>query len=231
MSWLINSMNNDIGEIFLLYETAEQIWEAAKVTYSSHDNTVELFGQLDLFEKHNWKCAEDGIRYKKIIEKKRVFKFLIGLNQNLDGVRGRILGTKPLPLLREAFSEVRREESQKKVVLEATIKSETTATDGSALAARGGQTQFNDNRFRKGNRPWCDHCKKPGHKKEGCWSRGNTVTQEQQGTADDLPFSKEQMAVLQRFFTQSTQNSQNPVVGTGSLAHKELGLGEDDWQC
>ncbi|KAL5840582.1 hypothetical protein ACOSQ4_013190 [Xanthoceras sorbifolium] len=265
MSWLINSMNNDIGEIFLLYETAEQIWEAAKVTYSSHDNTVELFGvestlhelkqgemsatqyyntltkywqQLDLFEKHHWKCAEDGIRYKKIIEKKRVFKFLIGLNQNLDGVRGRILGTKPLPLLREAFSEVCREESQKKVVLEATVKSENTATDGSALAARGGQTQFNDNRFRKGNRPWCDHCKKPGHKKEGCWvlhgkpadwkpnrftnreSRGNTVTQEQQGTADDLPFSKEQMAVLQRFFTQSTQSSQNPVVGTGSLAHK-----------
>ena len=30
MSWLINSMTNDIGENFLLYETAKDIWEAAK---------------------------------------------------------------------------------------------------------------------------------------------------------------------------------------------------------
>ncbi|KAK0586830.1 hypothetical protein LWI29_013031 [Acer saccharum] len=44
MSWLINSMNNDIGENFLLYETAIDIWEAAKETYSSNDNTSELFG-------------------------------------------------------------------------------------------------------------------------------------------------------------------------------------------
>ncbi|RVW76072.1 hypothetical protein CK203_049183 [Vitis vinifera] len=29
ISWLINSMNNDIGENFLLYETAKEIWDAA----------------------------------------------------------------------------------------------------------------------------------------------------------------------------------------------------------
>ena len=44
MSWLINSMNNNIGENFLLYETATEIWEAAKETYSSSDNMSELFG-------------------------------------------------------------------------------------------------------------------------------------------------------------------------------------------
>ncbi|KAM7461081.1 hypothetical protein LguiA_029202 [Lonicera macranthoides] len=30
MSWLINSMNNDIGENFLLYETTKEIWDAAR---------------------------------------------------------------------------------------------------------------------------------------------------------------------------------------------------------
>ena len=44
MSWLLNSMTNEIGEIFLLYETASDIWLATEETYSSTDNTSELFG-------------------------------------------------------------------------------------------------------------------------------------------------------------------------------------------
>ena len=43
MSWLINSMTNDIGENFLLYGTAKEIWDAAKETYSNNENTSELF--------------------------------------------------------------------------------------------------------------------------------------------------------------------------------------------
>ncbi|EXB67203.1 Rae1-like protein [Morus notabilis] len=91
MSWLINSMNNDIGENFLLFGTAKEIWDAAKETYSSSENTLELFQvestlhdfrqgeqsvtqyyntltrywqQLDLFETHSWKCPEDAATYK-----------------------------------------------------------------------------------------------------------------------------------------------------------------------
>ena len=54
------------------------------------------------------------------MEKKRLYKFFIGLNKNLDGVRERILGTKPFPSLREAFAEIRREESRMKVMLKTT---------------------------------------------------------------------------------------------------------------
>lgn len=43
MSWLINSMAPEIGENFLLYRSAKEIWEAARETYSSRDNTAELF--------------------------------------------------------------------------------------------------------------------------------------------------------------------------------------------
>lgn len=43
MSWLINSMNNDVGENFLLYETTSEIWNAAKETYSHIENTDKLF--------------------------------------------------------------------------------------------------------------------------------------------------------------------------------------------
>ena len=48
--------------------------------------------QLDKFEELEWDCPRDRIMYKKIHEKKRTFKFLLGLNKNLDEVCGRILG-------------------------------------------------------------------------------------------------------------------------------------------
>ncbi|RVW57281.1 hypothetical protein CK203_111284 [Vitis vinifera] len=133
MSWLINSMNNDIGENFLLFGTAKDIWDAAKETYSSSENTSELFQvesalhdfrqgeqsvtqyyntltrywqQLDLFETHSWKCSDDAATYRQIVEQKRLFKFFLGLNRELDDVRGRIMGIKPLPSLRELFRVV-----------------------------------------------------------------------------------------------------------------------------
>ena len=124
MSWLINSMTNEIGENFLFYGITKEIWDATKENNSSFERTLELFSaesifhelqlgdscvtqyfnslkcqwqQLDLFKVHEWKCPKDEALYKQIIEKKRVFKFLIGLNKDLDEVCGRILGTKPLP--------------------------------------------------------------------------------------------------------------------------------------
>ena len=43
MSWLINSMTNEIGENFLLYVTVKDIRDATKETYSSFDNSSKLF--------------------------------------------------------------------------------------------------------------------------------------------------------------------------------------------
>ncbi|KAL5741619.1 hypothetical protein ACOSP7_028351 [Xanthoceras sorbifolium] len=266
MPWLINSMNNDIGENFLLYDTAEEIWNAARDTYSNSDNTSELFGiestlhdlrqedmsvtqysnsltrywqQLDMFEHPEWSCTKDGILYKELVEQKRIFKFLLGLNLNLDEVRGRILVTKPLPNIREVFSEVRREESIKKVMMGSHVKTKSTnpTIEISALAARPNLYNFNDHQQRKG-RPWCDHCRRLGHTKETCWkihrklanwkpnqanndreSRSNMVS----GTADSTKsntFSKEHMDMLQRLFNMSPASPTTSVVGTDSLAQK-----------
>ena len=143
MSWLINSMTNKIWENFLLYGTTKEIWDAARETYSSSENTSELFKikavlydlrqedfsttqyfntlcrhwqHLNMFEIYTWKCFEDITLYKRILEQKWTFKFLLGLNKNLDEVRGRITGIKPLPNLKKAFSKVRRRRSRKKVM-------------------------------------------------------------------------------------------------------------------
>ena len=73
------------------------------------------------------------------MEKKRPYKFLIGLYKNLDGVRGRILGTKPLLSLREAFEEVRREESHMKVMLKPT---NPTLEQSALITRRSHQTSI-----------------------------------------------------------------------------------------
>ena len=43
VSWLINSMTNEIGEDFMYDRTAKEIWEATKESYSDKDNTSQLF--------------------------------------------------------------------------------------------------------------------------------------------------------------------------------------------
>lgn len=69
-------------------------------------------------------CAPDSVRYKKKVENERVFEFLARLNHKLDDVRGRILERRPLPMLREVFSEVRREGSGRQVMLTEGIRVE-----------------------------------------------------------------------------------------------------------
>ncbi|KAA8538921.1 hypothetical protein F0562_025613 [Nyssa sinensis] len=125
MSWLINSMTNEIGENFLLYVTAKDIWDTAKETYSSFDNSFELFAVESILH---------DLRQGDLTD--------------LDEVRGRIMGLKPLPSVREAFSEVRMEESQKKVMM----GPPTTAhsPEGSALLVQGPQHQAGDNRPKNG---------------------------------------------------------------------------------
>lgn len=275
MSWLINSMNDEIGENFMFYGTAKEIWDAARETYSDNDNTAELFEiksvlhdlrqgdmsvaqyfntlnrhwqQLDMFEEVDWDCPADSIKYKKTIEKERIFKFLLGLNKDLDEVRGTVLETKPLPSIREVFSEVRREESRKKIMMGS--QGISTTTENSALVSRKQNFSSNDNRARKG-RPWCDHCRKPGHTKEVCWklhgkpadwkpnkpqverdSHGLMILGDENPMPKTTAFSKEQLDILRKMLGDQSQSTPaTATVGMGSIAQKGFGLGEDDWQC
>ena len=97
----------------------------------------------------------------------RVFEFLAGLNRDLDDVRGRILGRRPLPSTREVFSEVRREENRRKVMLKETIPAGNNGPEVSALMSKG-PVVGSGSKTQKG-RPWCEHCRKTGHSKDTCW--------------------------------------------------------------
>lgn len=97
MLWLINSITNEVGENFILYETTQEIWTATKETYSDMEDAVKTFEieeilydfrqgdltvtqyfslltrywqQLDMYATTTWECQTDIGKYKKIIEKK-----------------------------------------------------------------------------------------------------------------------------------------------------------------
>ncbi|KAL7593058.1 hypothetical protein Lser_V15G32577 [Lactuca serriola] len=179
MAWLVNSMNPNIGRTYLYYNTAHEIWKAVQEMYSDLENTsqcfeirsalrstnqggrsvteyynvlTELWQEMDVFYHINWSCPQDGTLHAKMLEKDRIFDFLQGLNKELDEVRGRILGTKPLPSLREVFAEVRREESLAKVMLHTLISIDV---EGSALVAYRSEGQKNSKSSNA--KVWCEH--------------------------------------------------------------------------
>ncbi|KAL6311476.1 hypothetical protein AAG906_012064 [Vitis piasezkii] len=230
MSWLINSMTNDIGENFMYYGTAKEIWDAARETYSNIDNTSAIFEiksilqdlrqgdstvtkyfniltrywqQLDIYEELVWKCPEDGFLYKKVIEKECIYKFLLGLNKNLDEVHGRVLSIKPLPSDREVFSEIHREESRQKVMLGTQNSSKNL--ENSALVAQGTQSNNNNHQTKKNQTCW--HL----HGKPADW-KPSRPQQNREGR---------QLEALQKMFQQTLQ-SIGTTIGTASVAQKGI---------
>lgn len=188
MAWLIHSMEDNIADTYILFPTAKRIWDAVTLAYSDLKNSSQVFElrnraknlrqgendvtqyyneltklwqELDLFRVLQWKDPDDAILYRRMVEDDRVYDFLAGLNKELDDVRGRLLGLKPLPVIEEVFAEVRREESRRRVML----GTSTDPGDASALATRGPANRGDSKEYKK----WCDHCEKPYHTRETCW--------------------------------------------------------------
>ena len=103
-----------------------------------------------------------SVRFKKKMENERVFEFLTGLNRELDDVRSRVFNRQSLPSIREVFSEVRHEESRRKVMLREYLNS---GPEASALVTRGPHTRSSP---RQSKRTYCEHCKKTDHTKDTC---------------------------------------------------------------
>ena len=148
-----------------------------------YTDMLGLWQDLDLNCEEEWECTGDSVRFKKKMENERVFKFLAGLNCELDDVRSRVLSRRPLPSIREVFSKVRREESRRRVMLDLSF-----GPDASALLSRGPHGPHaaagrgphagpsgphavgsSGPSPRQSKRTYCEHCKKLGHTKDTCW--------------------------------------------------------------
>lgn len=205
MSWILGSMIPEVGNTFMLYQTAAKIWKATKEMYSKRDNISELYEletqlrdfkqgdqsvsqffssisqiwqQIDTLEVYQWTCNTDMQLFKTIRDTKRIFGFLSGLNNEFDGVRSRILGTKPLPAVNTVFSKIRQEESRLKVMMRANVSS-VVSFESSALVShvdhseKGKEVFFASKKGGSGGyqKKYCKFCYRSGHVVEECYRR------------------------------------------------------------
>ena len=98
------------------------------------------------------------------MENERAFEFLARLNCELNDIRSRVFNRQSLPSIQEVFSEVRHEESRRKVMLREHLIS---GPEASALVTRGPHARSSP---RQSKRTYCEHCKKTSHTKATCWT-------------------------------------------------------------
>ncbi|KAL1372002.1 hypothetical protein AAHE18_01G172200 [Arachis hypogaea] len=194
MTWLVNSMEEDISSKYMYYTTTKELWDSVKEMYSDlgnksqfyeltlkareiqqeSDNVTKYFHtlkqvwqDLDHFNNYKWNSAADAKHHQQIVEEGRIFQFLAGLNMELDEVRGRIIGRAILPSIGKVFFEVRREETHRAVMM-GKDKTKQTSLESSALLVAPAALKSSSNQKHPSNF-WCDHCYKPHHTRETCW--------------------------------------------------------------
>ncbi|KAJ0017792.1 hypothetical protein Pint_10989 [Pistacia integerrima] len=115
-SWLISSMNNDIGENFLLYATAKELWDVVKDSYSSSENTSKLFAiEATLYDLHQDDTSHSILQHSHtLLARMDLLKNMLGNAPMILLYTSRIMSTKALPKVKEAFSKVRLKESEKR---------------------------------------------------------------------------------------------------------------------
>jgi transposase InsO family protein len=217
MTWLVNSMTEEIGANYLCYATAKDLWEGVAEMYSDLDNQSQIYEltlqlgeirqaddsvtkyfnclkriwqDLDLFNVYEWKSTEDCKHYKKMVDVSRVFKFLAGLNIEFDEVRGRILGRNPIPPIGEVFAEVRREESRRQVMLgKKAPVIVAPPVEGSALAVPHVNRKSFPPRGDDKDNLVCDYCGKNRHTRQDCFKLHGRPNNRKTGKFGDRPAS------------------------------------------
>ncbi|CAB4293109.1 unnamed protein product [Prunus armeniaca] len=131
-------MTKPVRALFEHGDTAFDIWEGARKTYTvtqnsswlfqlrrqsiltcQNDESVKVFyeklhaiwQEIDCLHPHEFKCVDDGAHRLKEIEADQVYDFLEELHPLYDGVRSRILALSPVSPHLEAYVMVMEEDT------------------------------------------------------------------------------------------------------------------------
>ncbi|KAF7812813.1 Retrovirus-related Pol polyprotein from transposon RE1 [Senna tora] len=200
------------AKIFEVESVLHNLNQGDMPVHQYHNSLIRCWQILDLLESYNWSFSKDAQYFKKLVEEKRLYKFLLGLNETFEDVHGCILGRSSLPSLKEAFSEVRREETRKKIN---NTNTSHTPLEHSALTTKGPVQQL--------QRQGVPTTKYKGHTKDTCWEihgkppnwkpRSRSSAAHHVETTDSQPFSQNQIEFLQKLFGQSSTSSGMPSTG------------------
>ncbi|KAJ1420634.1 hypothetical protein SESBI_14208 [Sesbania bispinosa] len=264
MTWLVNSMEEDISSNYMCYSATKELSDSVTEMYSDLRNKSQIYEltlqareirqggdnvtryfhslkrvrqDLDLFNTYKWRYTEDAKHHQETVEEGRIFQFLAGLNEELDEVRGRIIGRATLPSLGEVFAEVRREETRRNVMMGNT-KVAPTPPETNALVVEAAAFKSSTNQKNSSNL-WCDHCNKPRHTREICWKihgRPAHIKGSKSGPKAPRPFptaheeektslSKEQVEQLIRLLNSSSLSEDTNLIDQTNEYNKDERVG------
>jgi gag-polypeptide of LTR copia-type/Retrotransposon gag protein len=142
--WIINSLVPNLIGNFIRFPTAKEVWDAIATTFFDGNDTSQVYDlkkrvsrlkqsggqveeyynslqalwrEIDFRRPNPMKCKEDIEKYNQVMQEDRVYTFLDGLDDRLDGVRADVLQLTPLPTVEQAYARVRREDMRQSVML------------------------------------------------------------------------------------------------------------------
>ena len=191
MSWLLSTMDPKISNVLMYSKTSKEIWDKARKRYGQTKNFAHIFslkqeiskirqGNLsnnDLVTEIMSKWEElniylppttDPNEIQKRTEHDLIFTYLGALDPSYEAVRSQILASVEMPSFDDVVSRIEQEQSRRSLMN--SHQSETTENQAF-------KTNHNRNPNPRGPAKtkgaaatdWCDHCKRAGHNREGCW--------------------------------------------------------------
>ncbi|KAF6156985.1 hypothetical protein GIB67_039746, partial [Kingdonia uniflora] len=114
-TWLINYMQPTISVGYLFTNNTHLIWESLRKVYSQRENNARIFQLSNEIENvKQWTASAPSEKvltpptaieiYAKIVEKIRVFQFLVGLNPDFEYAQVHLLDRTSFPTLEEAHT-------------------------------------------------------------------------------------------------------------------------------
>ncbi|KAL8170217.1 hypothetical protein V2J09_022021 [Rumex salicifolius] len=176
-SWIFHSVEKDIAESLLFFDTAAEIWTDLKIRFG-HPNSSRVFQvQKELFTvsqgnqsissyytsfRRLWdeyfvlvdvpncnKCGATGSMLH-LLSNLQVIQFMVGLNDVYNSVRTNILMRKPVPSLGEVYHMVLEDEKHRELHSTSSIGSDSTALNASG-AGRSWTSNSRGGRGGRGN--------------------------------------------------------------------------------
>ncbi|RVW70673.1 Retrovirus-related Pol polyprotein from transposon RE1 [Vitis vinifera] len=192
LSWILNSLSQDLADSVIFSTTAQEVWEDLQDRFSQ-SNAPRIFHiEMDIacLTQDQMTVAAYYTRLKKLWDelgsyndtvcscgadhkRHRLMQFLMGLNESYNAIRGQILLMNPLPDVAKAYSSIVQEEKQRSLgaTRETTENSAMVVqrAEPMALAVRHGQGS--SSRSNPSNRKplHCSYCDRDHHVRETCW--------------------------------------------------------------
>lgn len=197
MSWIFNSMEPEIYEIFAYSESAKALWDSIYEMYGQAKNASRIFelqqglacskqGATQSFTEHLGKMKKqwDELRqyrpatqnvmdYVNREEQDKIFQLLASIRPEFEDTKRQILMGSQLPTFNEVCAIIQSEETRRRVMSSNLIASGELGEQSahSAINMKQGNSiaRFTKGKFKKPARFHCDHCNRDGHSKERCW--------------------------------------------------------------